>query len=222
MSGTGFCPFATVRNIPPGANDPAIKPRIAILHVDAGNAESLYTFFRDRSGGIESHFHIKATGEIEQYRSIFWQADANLDANDFAVSIETQGFGKGEWNAAQMASIKKLLLWLHEAADIPLAVCQSWNGSGVGYHTMWGSPSHWTPVAKSCPGPDRIRQFNDVIRPWLKTAAKPVEMTRGAGIDRLIAATEDRIKAAAMGSRRERILKASLALLLTIHEFPKK
>jgi endonuclease/exonuclease/phosphatase family metal-dependent hydrolase len=166
-------PAAKKLLIPAGSNDPRIKPRVAILHVDAGNAESLYTFFRDRSGGIESHFHIRKDGVVEQYRDTDYQADANNLANDFAVSIETQGFGAGEWNTAQLDAIKKLLLWLNDVHDIPLEKCRAWNGSGVGYHTLFGAPSQWTPVAKSCPGPDRKVQFENVIVPWMKAALKP-------------------------------------------------
>ena len=106
------CPFAVKRLIAPGSSDPRIEPRVAILHVDAGNASSLYDYFKNRSGGIESHFHIRKDGVVEQYRDTNFQADANLHANDFAVSIETQGFGEGEWTPAQLASIKRLLLWV--------------------------------------------------------------------------------------------------------------
>jgi hypothetical protein len=163
----GLYPKAVHRLIPPGANDPAIRPRLAILHVDAGNADSLYDYFAHRSGGIESHFFVKKDGTVEQYRSIYFQADANLDANDFAVSIETQGFAAGEWNDAQLKSIKELLLWLHVEAGIPLSRCKTWDGSGIGYHTMFGAPSHWTPVSKTCPGPDRIKQFDSVLTRWM-------------------------------------------------------
>lgn len=167
-----LCPFATKRLIPPGSSDPRIRPRVAVLHVDAGDAGSLYDYFRNRSGGIESHFHVKKTGEIEQYRDTDYQADANNKANDFAVSIETQGYGAGEWNAAQLASIKRLLVWLNEAHPaIRLAKCDRWDGSGIGYHVQFGAPGPWTPVAKSCPGPDRIRQFDNIIVPWLSAGA---------------------------------------------------
>lgn len=169
---SGICPFAKPLLIPAGENDPPIKPRLAILHVDAGNAESLYLYFRDRSGGIESHFHVRLDGVIEQYRNIYYQADANLDANDFAVSIETQGYGGGKWNAAQLKSIKRLLKWLNSEAGIPLTKCQTWNGSGVGYHVLFGAPGPWTPVAKSCPGPLRIAQFNNDLIPWMKGVGK--------------------------------------------------
>lgn len=168
-----LCPFATRRLIPPGSSDPRISPRVAILHVDAGNADSLHDFFANRSGGIESHFHIKRDGEIEQYRDTSWQADANHHANDFAVSIETQGYGAGEWTPEQLGSIKRLLVWLNQAHPaIRLAKCDRWDGSGVGYHIQFGSPGPWTPVAKACPGPDRIRQFNNEIVPWLNAGAE--------------------------------------------------
>ena len=171
-------PFATKKLIPPGSSDPRITPRVAVLHVDAGNAESLYEYFRDRSGGIEAHFFVKKTGELEQYRDTAFQADAQLDANDFAVSIETQGFGSGEWVPAQLETIKRLLTWLHDTHGIPLHKVQAWNGSGVGYHTMWGAPSHWTPVAKTCPGPDRIRQFEAVLVPWMRRQSATASQRR--------------------------------------------
>lgn len=171
-----LCPFAVKKLIKPGANDPAIKPIGAILHVDAGNAASLYEFFRDRSGGIESHFHIRKDGVIEQYRDTEFEADANYKANSFFeggvrkgyVSIETQGLEAGQWTPEQVASIKRLLRWLNTRHGIPLRVCQSPTDPGVGYHTLFGAPSAWTPVAKSCPGPDRKVQFRRVLVPWMQ------------------------------------------------------
>lgn len=161
--------------IAPGSSDPRIKPRVAVLHVDAGGAASLFSYFRYRSGGIESHFHVTWTGVVEQYRDTDWQADANHLANDFGVSIETQGFGGGKWNRRQLAAIKKLLLWLNETHGIPLRKVDRWDGSGVGYHVQFGAPGPWTPVAKSCPGPERIKQYEADLVPWMATALDPTE-----------------------------------------------
>ena len=161
---------AVKKLIPPGANDPRITPRLAILHVDAGNAESLHDFFKNRSGGIESHFHVTRAGVVEQYRDTNFEADANFHANPFAVSIETQGFGDGLWTGPQIAAIKKLLLWLHETHTIPLVKANAWNGSGVGYHILF---DEWHPVAKSCPGPRRILQFEKSLVPWMKKVTNP-------------------------------------------------
>lgn len=186
---SGFYPSAVVKNIPPGVNDPAIDPRLAILHVAVSEGSSLHDFFRDRSGGVESHFYIRRDGTVEQYRSIYFQADANLNANDFAVSIETQGMGAGQWTPNQIAAIKKLLVWLHKEADIPLVRCQSADGFGVGYHSQFRS---WSPVVKSCPGPDRIKQFETVIVPWMndmgETGTAPRVKSRGKNVDNAIKA----------------------------------
>ena len=186
MTERGFYPKAIVKNIPPGSNDPAIIPCGVVLHVRDGLGDSLHDYFNGPSGGIESTVYIRFDGTCEQYRSIFFEADAQLDGNSFFidgkrvgfVSVETEGRAAGEWTAAQLATIKDFILWVKSEAkaagfEIPLEECPAWNASGIGYHTMWGSPSHWTPVAKSCPGPDRIKQFNDVIVPWLAEASRP-------------------------------------------------
>lgn len=170
-----LCPFATKKLIAPGSSDPRITARAAILHVDAGNALSLFDFFKYRSGGIESHFHITLLGKIEQYRDTDWEADANYKANGFAISIETQGWGNGKWTKRQIRAIKRLLTWLSQTHDIPLHKIKVWDGSGVGYHVLFGAPGPWTPVAKSCPGPERIKQFNRVLVPWMRRGGEPAE-----------------------------------------------
>lgn len=174
----GLMPGVTHKLIPPGVNDPPIVPIIAILHVAVSKAESLYEFFRFRSGGIESHFYINWRGKIEQYRNIFWEADANFRANSMAVSIETAGFGPGWWNPLQKKAIKEVLLWLNDETNggIPLRVCPSAFEPGVGYHVQFGSPGPWTPVAKSCPGGNRIKQFNRWLTPWLDSNPQEEEM----------------------------------------------
>lgn len=172
-------PLARKLVIRPGDNDPPIKVIGAILHVDAGNSSSLFDYFSTKSGGIESHFHIPKLGQIQQYRDTGYEADANYKANSFIdhdgirkgfVSIETQGFGAGEWNQHQLIGIKALLTWLSQIHGFPLERCKSSTSPGIGYHTMWGAPGPWTPVAKDCPGKDRVRQFEQVLVPWLKIA----------------------------------------------------
>ncbi len=170
-------PAATKKEIKPGSNDPAITPIGAILHVDAGNTRDLYNYFNGPSGGIESHFQIAKDGVVFQYRGVGREADANYKGNSFLVggtrfgyvSIETQGLASGEWTDAQLASIKKLLLWLREEWNIQLQVPKTSKSPGVGYHILFGAPGDWTPVAKSCPGPNRIKQYRAIIVPWMKS-----------------------------------------------------
>lgn len=168
-------PDAIRKNIPPGSNDPVIDPIGAILHVDAGNASTLYHWFSGPSGGIESHFFIKKNGKIEQYRDTRFEADANLNGNSFHrggrrvgfVSIETQGYGGGEWTKDQLASIKRLLRWLSNTHDFPLRDNRTWDDPGVAYHVKYGAPGAYTNVSKTCPGPDRIRQYKNELVPWM-------------------------------------------------------
>lgn len=177
-------PGAVKKEIRPGVNDPVIIPLGIILHTDAGNSTSLYNYFNGPSGGIESHFHIPKKNPVEQYRNTGFEADANLKANSFYVdgirygflSVETQGLASDPWNDYQLAEIKKLILWAQSVhPKILLRVCPSPFSAGIGYHTLFGSPGPWTPVAKSCPGPVRIKQFNDVLVPWFKTATQSPE-----------------------------------------------
>lgn len=178
----GFMPGVIVKHIRPGSSDPGITPVGVVLHVRAGVGESLFPFFNGPSGGIESHFYIRLDGTIEQYRSIYFEADAQFEGNSFVldgkrvgfVSVETEGFGEGKWTPAQLFSIKKIIRWVRSESKFPARVCPRWNAPGVGYHTLFGSPSKWTPVAKSCPGPQRIQQFKDEIVPWLKGNEDPM------------------------------------------------
>lgn len=167
-------PAAIQKPIPPGINDPKIKPRVVILHVAVFIGKSLYDYFKDRSGGVESHFYIRLDGTVEQYRDTSIQADANTDANDFAISIETEGMEYGVWTPEQLAAIKALILWCHKTHDIPLVRCPAWDGSGIGYHTLF--PGRWDKRGASCPGPDRKLQFNQIITPWLATAESEDDM----------------------------------------------
>jgi hypothetical protein len=187
-------PGAIQRPIPPGANDPRVTVIGAILHTDAGNSKSLFGYFNGPSGGIESHFHIPKVGKPEQYRDTAWEADANLHGNSFLLngklygyaSIETQGYATDEWNPYQLAEIKKLLLWLSQTHKFPLVKCASATSPGVGYHTMWGAPGPWTPVAKDCPGAKRIKQFGNTLVPWFQTTAPPKDGFTVAEADRVI------------------------------------
>lgn len=173
----GWYPKAVQKRIPAGDNDPGIIPALAILHVAVTNIASLFPYFRSGSGGVESHFYIRRDGTVEQYRSVFREADANLGANSYlvdgkrfgAVSIETAGMGPGRWTEEQKRAIEELLLWLHEEHQIRLAPVvvsrPTLATGGVSYHSRF---RNWSPVVKSCPGPRRIRQYHDWLKPWMK------------------------------------------------------
>jgi hypothetical protein len=160
LSFTGSPHGGRQRHLPEWQSQPRITPTTIIDHTIVGTGEQGYQHFLNRSA-LESHFIVENDGAIWQLMDTDRQADANLDANSFAISIETGDRGDPDnqpWTQAQLDS----LIWLHEQLrrvhpTIPRQKCPTWNGGGLGYHTLFGAPSHWTPVAKSCPG--RIRKI---------------------------------------------------------------
>lgn len=168
-----ICPFAEYRPLPEASTQSKITPISVIYHSDASNwVTSLFNFFRN-SSNLESHFHIDGNGQIEQYIPINVRADANYKANRFwkdggyrgAVSIETSSSisARGPWNNAQRDALVRLTRWITDQAGIPVRQCPAWDASGIGWHIMFGTPGPWTPVAKSCPGPARIKQVPGII-----------------------------------------------------------
>lgn len=171
----GFMPGAIIENDPPGENDPRIVPCGVIGHI----AVSLSDDIHPDGSGVEWHFYVTFTGVTRQYRSIWFEADANADGNSFVlnglrrgfVSIETQGVGEGQWTDAQLAAIRRIILWVREVTSrvkgivFPLTKCQTWNDPGIGYHRQF---TEWNPHNHSCPGDARVIQFNNVLLPSLK------------------------------------------------------
>jgi N-acetylmuramoyl-L-alanine amidase len=165
------------RHLPEWQSQPPITPTTIIDHSIVGSAEGAWLGFRDRSV-LESHFIVHKSGLIWQLMDTGREADANLNANRFAISIETEDDGDPDtqpWTRAQMES----LAWLHNRLvavhpSIPRRLCPSEAGGGLGYHTLFGAPSAWTPVAKSCPGAVRKRQWRDELLPEF-LAGQPVQ-----------------------------------------------
>lgn len=167
------CPFAVWKPLPENQTQPRIVPRVAIVHTAVSSAPSLFPYFSNPDVKVETHFYILLNGVIEQYMDTLVRADGNLDASDFANSIENQDNAKNPiipMSDAQLNSNIRLLDWLQRHPDhrIERQRCPRWDGSGFGYHTMWGAPSHWTNVAgKTCPAPARIKQFEEIMIPTL-------------------------------------------------------
>jgi N-acetylmuramoyl-L-alanine amidase len=157
------------RHLPEWQSQPKITPTTIIDHSIVGSAEGAWQMFATRSV-LESHFIVGLTGEVWQLMDTGRQADANLNANGYAISIETADLGDPDnqpWTAAQLRSLQ----WLHEAIraahpTIPRRESRSCaDPAGLGYHVLHGAPSCWTPVAKTCPGRVRIRQWREQLLP---------------------------------------------------------
>lgn len=155
--------------MPEWQSQPRITPTTIIDHSVVGSAEGAYVMFRDRSV-LESHFIVDLDGDIWQLMDTDREADANLHANSYAISIETADNGHPDefpWTPEQIDS----LIWLHEALiaahpTIPRRKSRSCDDpGGLGYHTLHGAPSCWTPVSKTCPGRARKVQWSTTLLP---------------------------------------------------------
>jgi hypothetical protein len=185
------------RHLPEWQSQPRITPTTIIWHSIVGSAEGAFQMFRDRSV-LESHFIVcgkwgtAPDGEIWQLMDTDREADANLRANSYGLSIETEDGGSPDtqpWTPAQMESaiwLNEQLVRLHPA--IPRRKSRSCDDpGGLGYHTLHGAPSCWTPVSKTCPGRARIAQWNQVLLPAFLNPTEKGDLTMADAADILAA-----------------------------------
>lgn len=172
-----LCPFATLRLLTPETtSEPRITPRVAVLHTHGfrGSPSAIGNYFDSDTVHVEAHFSVAWDGTIYQFQLVDRQADAQGDGNGFCVSIETEDDGVPSipWSENQVASIARLLAWLHSEWGIPLQVVTAWNGSGVGWHSKF---SQWNKNAHACPGAVRVQQLETSVLPLAKRGAQQQE-----------------------------------------------
>lgn len=167
-------PGATLRLLPENETQGRIVPRAIIAHSAGGGGELYGWWMNDQSRGLESHFWIGWNGEIYQYMDTDRRADANGEANGFAISIETASttHASEPWTDAQVAALIRLCVWLCAThPGIATRLMEHPTDSGLAWHIQFGAPGPWTKArGKVCPGPARIAQFRDVIVPAVAAA----------------------------------------------------
>lgn len=157
-------------------NPPAIIPNQLIFHSACDNYGVEGHLSWQLGGSLESHAYTARNGDIYQIVPYSRRAQANLTANGprgdgtGAISMET-GSDINALDPWTNEQIEALINWARDRLDefptIARRRAPSPDAAGIGYHTMFGAPSRWTPVAKTCPGPRRIRQFEEIILPAL-------------------------------------------------------
>jgi hypothetical protein len=176
-----WLPDAIRKPIAAGPSDPLIVPVGDVFHVAVTEGSTLFGNFISRTDGVESTGYIRRDGTVEQYRPLNVQCDAQAAGNSWSEggrlvglnSWETQGMGPGEWTDAQLATIKRIIVLKHREWGVPLRVCPTATSAGIGYHRLFDA---WNPHNHSCPGPDRVRQFEQIIVPWLARGAQEDDM----------------------------------------------
>lgn len=163
-------PGATWRPLTENQTQGEITPTQIILHsaADSPGKTNLWGFF-ENSSPFESHFWVPwdaSYGPVEQFLDTTVRGDANRSANARAISVETEDEGdpdRKKWTPWQFEQIVELVAWACIEHNIPARRCPGPYSPGIGFHTMWGAPSPWTPVSKTCPGVIRKTQFDAII-----------------------------------------------------------
>lgn len=184
---------------------------LVIVHTMVGYMYSTDVMFRQGGySGTESHFGIggkwgsdgtrNLDGVVWQWQGGGYQADANLQANATALSIETADNAPAKasdiekWTSKQVEALARLIAWLcsiEAHADCPstwqcnktgiplsLVVDSKPGRRGVAYHRQGIDPcrvsggQQWsTAFGKECPGPRRIAQLEDEVLPLARRFA---------------------------------------------------
>jgi len=174
-----LCPFAVHELLPENNSQNRITPTTVICHRAVSSAKDLYGYWNSPGIVLESHFYISEDGTIYQYMDTNVRADANVDANAFAVSIETWDGGNTPdswgWNPAQLKSLKRLILWVCNVHGIKKAPAQTWNGGGIGGHNWFPEP--WADGPRGCPGTARNAQLRNEIIPAVAAGVTEDDVT---------------------------------------------
>jgi hypothetical protein len=161
---------------PESDGQPAIVPTQFILHSIAApwTPRRTYEYWRD-STNLESHFGLGYDGSLAQFIGTQTRADANFRANlrpdgTGAVSLESASDDSHSdpWTDAQVETIIRLGVWLHQRHGIPLRVCRTASDPGYGYHRLHAD---WSDGGTACPGDARVAQFKNVIFPAIVARA---------------------------------------------------
>lgn len=154
---------------------PLIVPTQEIFHSACDDWEVEGHLSWQLNGPLESHAYTARNGDRYKIVPYNRRAQANYGANrrpdgTGALSMESGSDINAEepWTDLQLES---MIEWGRErCSDFPTIAkrrCRNPNDPGIGFHTMWGAPSAWTPVAKTCPGGERKKQFEQVLLPGI-------------------------------------------------------
>lgn len=185
------CPFAEWKPLPQNFDQPRIDPTQVVFHsLTSSNIDGAWDYFAGPdAAGTEAHFLVAYDGRIVQAMDTQIRADAQWQANDSAVSVETasNGGATDAWTAAQVEALVRLGKWLHQAHPaIPAVKCSSWETPGFGYHRMF---DEWNHRQHTCPGDLRALQFYPILS-RIKAPPAPAPKSTAPEDDSMLVSTQ--------------------------------
>lgn len=169
--------------IPENSRQAHITPTQFILHSVAApwDEKRIQQFWQESGVVTESHFGVDYDGSVGQYLDTNVRADANVSANNHAISVESASntSASNRWTDAQVKTLAELMAWAHRTHGIPARICRNATDPGFGIHRMFAS---WSGGGTNCPGTARAQQFRSEVFPEFlsligdhpKAPAKPV------------------------------------------------
>lgn len=172
-------PNAVHEILPANTKQAHIAPTAVIVHSAAGAAQDLYGWWMNpNAGGLECHFYVATDGTVYQYMDTVVRADANVQANGYGISIETENnkghtsggaFMSDVWTAPQQASLVRLIDWCCTTHNIRRELCAD-GRHGIGWHDQY---PQWTTPGHVCPGTARIQQLQTQVIPAVAGGTAP-------------------------------------------------
>lgn len=166
---------------PENSHGGPLTPTTIIVHSNAGHSQDPGAYMD--SEGLSAHFQVASDGTVYQYVDTAQVAYANVEANGFAVSIETENsvgyptsptFDADTWSGPQRAALLALMDWLCSTHNIARSLCTTESGGGIGWHEQF---ANWTTTGHHCPGDARVTQLRTDIIPALKFPPEDDDMT---------------------------------------------
>lgn len=200
-------PFATVRYIASHGKRPANRPRLVVLHTNAGggssNGDALFRWINSELAAgrtpTQPHHQVDLDGTVWQWLDYDEKGVASVSAEGSCISVETQDYGSRHspiggqaWTPAQIEALAKVCVVAYRAFGVPLIPATAPDGVGIGWHSMWGdnitAPNPWTTTkGKTCPGAARIAQVPQII-------ARARQLVQGDPIPAPIPAPDDPVE----------------------------
>lgn len=158
---------------PENSHGGAITPTTIIVHSNAGHSQDPGAYMD--SEGLSATFQVATDGTVYEYVDASQEAYANVSANAFAISIETENsagypnnptFDGDTWQEPQRTALLALIDWCCTTYGIPRTLCTSINGGGIGWHEQF---PEWTTQGHHCPGNSRVHQLQADIIPALNS-----------------------------------------------------
>jgi len=146
----------------PNTGGPMIERRGVVEHIAQGYYEGTIAWQMNPSANVSSHFIVAKDGRITQMVDTDITAWTQAAGNGHWLSIENEGFVPDPLTEAQLDASARILARANQVYGVPLQVCDSPDGRGLGHHSM-GAENGQNWGHSQCPGNNIKAQKPDIV-----------------------------------------------------------